>query len=76
VRRCPGLEEGRAVALPPEKLGTTGLPRTTPIHADRVSTYAAATNDPNRAYEGAGVHVFEAPGRRAVVVTNGLAEVV
>jgi hypothetical protein len=76
VRRCPDLEEGRAVALPPEKLGTTGLPRPTPIDADRVSSYAAATNDPNRAYGGAGVYVFEAPGRGAVVVTNGPAEVV
>jgi hypothetical protein len=64
------------VALPPEKLGTTGLPRPTPIDADRVSSYAAATNDPNRAYGGAGVYVFEAPGRGAVVVTNGPAEVV
>ena len=61
MRRYPGLEEGRAVALPPEKLGTTGLPRLTPIDADPVSSYAAATNDPNRAYGGAGVYVFEAP---------------
>jgi hypothetical protein len=35
VRRCPGLEEGRAVALPLEKLGTTYPPRTAPIDADR-----------------------------------------
>ncbi|HEX2356442.1 MAG TPA: hypothetical protein VHI50_08275, partial [Micromonosporaceae bacterium] len=35
VRRCPGLEEGRAVALPLEKLGTTHPPRTTPIDPDR-----------------------------------------
>jgi N-terminal half of MaoC dehydratase len=39
------------VALPLEKLGTTYPPRTTPIDADRARSYAAATNDPNPAYE-------------------------
>jgi acyl dehydratase len=39
------------VALPLEMLGTTYPPRTTPIDADRARQYAAATNDPNPAYE-------------------------
>lgn len=51
MRRYPGLEEGRAVALPLEMLGTTYPPRTTQIDADRARQYAAATNDPNPAYE-------------------------
>ena len=39
------------MALPLEKLGTTYPPRTSPIDADRARRYAAATNDPNPAYE-------------------------
>ena len=39
------------MALPLEKLGTTYPARTTPIDADRARSYAAATNDPNPAYE-------------------------
>jgi hypothetical protein len=34
VRRCPGREEGRAVALPLVKLGTTHRLRTSRIDAD------------------------------------------
>jgi acyl dehydratase len=39
------------MALPLEKLGTTYPPRTAVIDADRAKLYAAATNDPNPAYE-------------------------
>jgi hypothetical protein len=83
VRRCPGLEEGRTVALPLEKLGTSYPPRTTPIDADRARRYAAATNEvyeagasTTRTVEGASLYVFEATSQGAVVVKHGLAEVV
>jgi acyl dehydratase len=39
------------MALPLDKLGTTYGPATTVIDADRARAYAAATNDPNPAYE-------------------------
>lgn len=39
------------MALPLDKLGTTYGPATTVIEADRARAYAAATNDPNPAYE-------------------------
>ena len=39
------------MALPLDKLGTTYGPTTTVIEADRARAYAAATNDPNPAYE-------------------------
>ena len=39
------------MALPLDKLGTTYGPATTVIEPDRVRAYAAATNDPNPAYE-------------------------
>jgi acyl dehydratase len=39
------------MALPLEKLGTTYGPATTVIDADKARAYAAATNDPNPAYE-------------------------
>ena len=61
MRRCPGLEEGRAVALPLEKLGTE-------IYE------AGASMTPT--VEGATVYVFEGSGKGAAVAKNGLAEVV
>jgi acyl dehydratase len=39
------------MALPLEKLGTTYPPRTALIDPDRAKEYAAATNDPNPAYD-------------------------
>jgi acyl dehydratase len=39
------------MALPLDKLGTTYGPATSVIDADRARAYAAATNDPNPAYE-------------------------
>jgi acyl dehydratase len=39
------------MALPTEKLGTTYAPVTATIDPDRAKAYAAATNDPNPAYE-------------------------
>ena len=39
------------MALPLDKLGTTYGPATTVIEADQARAYAAATNDPNPAYE-------------------------
>jgi acyl dehydratase len=43
------------MALPLDKLGTTYGPATTVLDADRARAYAAATNDPNPAYEAAKV---------------------
>lgn len=41
------------MALPLEKLGSTHPPRTALIDPERAKQYAAATNDPNPAYEAA-----------------------
>jgi hypothetical protein len=72
------------MALPLDKLGTTYGPVTTVIDGERARAYAAATNDPNPAYDAGKVAppvfgvvpVCGAASEGALVVKHGLAEVV
>jgi hypothetical protein len=71
----PRVEEGRAVALPLDKLGTTYPPGTVVV----AGAYGVGASI-RPTVDGACVYVFEAPSKGAnegaMVVKNGLAEVV